>query len=120
VVVIWERRPDRRHGLPAFAVVAVIAVLLVIEVAIGSAIKWDQVALWAVTVGSGIRGVILRDVAVKFVIVDGQELGWGEFRRLVWLHLLVLPAVVAGAAGFVIWWVRRQGTGHPPDEASGA
>jgi hypothetical protein len=116
VVVIWERRPDRRHGLPAFAGVAVIGVLLVIEVVIGSAIKWDQVALWAVTVGSGIRGVVLRDVAVKFVIVDGRELGWGEFRRLVWLHLLVLPGLIAAGAGFVVWWVRRQGAGHPSGE----
>ncbi len=116
VVVIWERRPDRRHGLPAFAVVAVLAVLLVVEARIGRRIVWDQAALWAVTVGSAIRGVILRDMAVKFLIVDGQEVGWGEFRRLVWLHLLVLPVLVAAGAGFVVWWVRHQGTRTPPSK----
>jgi len=114
--VIWERRPDRCHGLPAFAVIGVLAVLLVVEVRIGRRIAWDQLALSAVTTGTGIRGVVLHDVAVKYVIVGGREVGWGEFRRHVWLHLLVLPTLIAGGAGFVVWWVRRQGAGHPSGE----
>lgn len=108
-VLVWERRPDRRHGLPAFGVVAAAGVLLVVEVWTGWRIAWDQVALSAVTPGLDVRGVFLRDLPLRFVIVDGREVGVTDFRRSVWLHLLVLPVLVAAASAFVVWWMRRTG-----------
>jgi hypothetical protein len=109
---VWERRPDRRHGLPAFGAVALIAGLLAIEVVIGWRIAWDQLALWAVVPvlnGLETRGVFLRDLPLRFVISDGHELGVGELRRLVWAHLAVLPVVIGGLAAAVVWWTRRFG-----------
>lgn len=107
---VWERRPDRRHGLPAFAVVAAVGLVLVVEYAIGSGLAWDQLALWAVTPATAtgaIRGVWLDGIGVKFVIVGTSELGTDELRRMVWLHLVVFPVLVGLGIGFVVGWTRH-------------
>lgn len=105
---VWARRPDRRHGLPAFALVALLAVVLAVETSIGWALAWDQVALWAVTPAfSGIEGVWLGGHPVRFLIVDAAEVGVDEYRRTVWTHVVVLPVVVVLGAGLVVWWVAR-------------
>lgn len=107
---VWERRPDRRHGLPAFAAIAVIGLVLVVQTVIGGRIAWDQVALWAVVGPDSlhhVRGVFLRDLPLKFVITDATELGVGSFRRHVWVHLVVLPVLVGLGVGSVVVWTRR-------------
>jgi len=118
---VWERRPDRRHGLPAFVVVAVIGALLVIEVVIGWRIAWDQLALWAFTEGDldRYRGVLLRGLPLKFVVSDARIIDPTDFRRMAWLHALVLPVLVAVGAGFVLWWTRRTGSGFGDRSGSG-
>ena len=105
---IWERLPARKHGLPAFGVVVVVGVLLGVEVALGWRVAWDQLALSAVPVDlDDARGILLRDLDVTFVLVGTREVSLDDFRRLVWLHVLVLPVLVAAGAGFVLWWTRR-------------
>jgi len=109
--LVWERRPDRRHGLPAFAVIGVVALLLAAAVWSGWRIAWDQLALWAVTppaaTGGGTRGVFLHGVPVKVVLVDGVEVGATAFRRTVWAHVVVLPVLVGVGIAFVVVWTRR-------------
>lgn len=118
---VWERRPDRRHGLPAFAAIGLLAVVLVVEIRLGSRLAWDQLALAAVTASTrGIAGVWLDHLPLKFLLVGGAEVGVADFRRRVWLHVAVLPAVVAVGTGLVAWWVRRfarPGARRPGTEA---
>lgn len=107
--LVWERRPDRRHGLPAFVVVAVLAVVLVLTVVGGRRLAWDQLVLGAVPDDlDAARGVLLGDVALRFVVSDAREIAADDFRRQVWLHVLVLPVVTVLGAGFVVWWTRRH------------
>jgi hypothetical protein len=106
---VWERRPDRRHGLPAFVGIGLLALVLVVETRLGSRLAWD-LAPGAVTASEhGIAGVWLDHLPVEFLLVGAAEVGVADFRRRVWLHVAVLPAVVALGAGLVVWWVRRFG-----------
>jgi quinol-cytochrome oxidoreductase complex cytochrome b subunit len=71
----------------------------------GQVLPWDQLGLRAVTVGSDIRGIddVLFGGDVRFVIVDGTELGVGTYRIWSVVHLVVVPLAAAG----LIWLVRR-------------
>lgn len=108
--LVWERRPDRRHGLPAFAVVAVVAIAFVIEARLGWDLAWNQVRMYAVIGGETlhrVRGVLLRDLPVEHVVVDTTWHGVGAFRRRVWAHAVVLPVLIGAGIGFVVVWTRR-------------
>ena len=100
VVPTWARR------LVAVAV-AVFVALFVFTVALGARLQWDQVALWAVTAGAHVRGVLFRDLAVKFVLVNGHEYSRGEFRGTLWLHAAFVPAAMAGVLAVAMVWSRR-------------
>lgn len=107
---VWERRPDRRHGLPAFGVVLVVALALVVETRTGWRLAWNQVVMSEVIGGDTLdraRGVFLRDLPVEAFGVDGVRSGADDFRRTVWLHLAVLPVLIGVGIGFVVVWTRR-------------
>ena len=88
-------------------VLAAIAVATVAAIVTGPMLQWDQLALWAVTVGNEhIDGVFLSD-SVKYILRGSQELGVSEFRRDVWLHVLVFPLVVAGGLG-ALWYAATR------------
>jgi len=108
--LVWERRPDRRHGIPAFVVTAVIAVVLVVEIRLGWSLAWDQVVMSEVIGGATLRrvqGVLLRDLPIEALRVDAVEHGVDGFRRRVWAHLLVLPVIAGLGIAFVVVWTRR-------------
>lgn len=107
---VWERRPDRRYGLPAFVVVAVMAVGFVVTAGLGQDLAWDQVALRAVVFGElgRFQGVVLDDLPLQFLIVGRDEVSVDDFRRTAWLHLLVLPALLALGTAAVFGWTRRH------------
>jgi quinol-cytochrome oxidoreductase complex cytochrome b subunit len=78
----------------------------------GFLLPWDQLALWAVTVGTSLRGyTVLFDPAVRFVLVGGAEL---EKSTVIWwlvVHALVLgPALVALV---VVAWRRHRRATRP-------
>ncbi len=62
----------------------------------GFLLPWDQLALWAVTVGSSIRGYgILFDSSVRFVLAGGVELETGTVIRWLLVHAVVLGPLLA-------------------------
>jgi quinol-cytochrome oxidoreductase complex cytochrome b subunit len=67
----------------------------------GRNLGWDQLALWAVTVGdASLRGIWhpAFDDKIRFVLTHGTELDKGEYRTTIALHLATLP-VAAALAG---------------------
>ena len=78
----------------------------------GNLIAWDQLALWAVTVGGSYSGVIdpLSD-EVRFIIVGDLELS----QTLA--HLVAVPAAAA-LVGWLVW--RRHAAGARDAPAPGA
>lgn len=85
-----------------------------LSAATASAVRWDQLALWAVTVGTDIRGyrAPFDSDLVRFAVVDGREVAPADQRLMVALHLgaplLGLVAVVIGLVAGAVWGRRRQ------------
>jgi len=98
------RRAPRRFGVAGAAVAAYVA-MLVTSVA-WSIVKWDQLALWAVTVGLNAQGLWYAAFSdqVRFVLIGCVEVSQAAYRDWVVVHLLapwVALAGVVATAGMV-------------------
>jgi quinol-cytochrome oxidoreductase complex cytochrome b subunit len=62
----------------------------------GFLLPWDQLGLWAVTVGTNLRGYgVLFESSVRFVLIGGVEIQPATLLRWLGVHTLVLgPALV--------------------------
>ena len=100
----WRRRSGLALGPLAF-VVAVIAALT------GPLLRWDQAALWAVTVGTNVRGFrqVLDSDHTRFVLIGGSEVSVGTLRTWFFIHVLVLPVALFGLLVAVV----RRGRHSP-------
>jgi quinol-cytochrome oxidoreductase complex cytochrome b subunit len=76
----------------------------------GYLLPWDQLAYWAVTVGTNIvssapvAGTILRQT-----LIGGREIGEATLVRFYLLHIIALPLAVAVLFGYHMWRVRKDG-----------
>ena len=76
----------------------------------GYLLPWDQLAFWAVTVGTGIvssapvAGAVLRET-----LIGGREIGEATLVRFYLLHVIALPIAVAVLFGYHMWRVRKDG-----------
>ena len=76
----------------------------------GYLLPWDQLAFWAITVGSNIAAympVIGEDV--RFLLLGGNEVGQMALLRFYVLHIAVLPIVAAILLGVHFWRIRKDG-----------
>lgn len=106
LVVIAVRRQDRWRTPHA----AGFASLVLAFSFSGFLLPWDQLGLWAVTVGTKMRGVFVAlSGQVRFLIIGGAEISKDTYRPWVLLHLVGLP--LAGLGG--LWLVRRRVGSRP-------
>ncbi|MFO7692065.1 MAG: cytochrome bc complex cytochrome b subunit [Vicinamibacterales bacterium] len=76
----------------------------------GYLLPWDQLAFWAVTVGTSIvssapvAGAVLRET-----LIGGREIGEATLVRFYLLHIVALPLAVAVLFGYHMWRVRKDG-----------
>lgn len=106
VVAAWIAR-SRGTGRSTFIAVLVLVVLALATVAAvitGRGIRWDNLALWAVTVGSEIRGVVGLHGVMFVAFAGGPTLSWDEFSTRVFLHLVVFPVGIVVCGG-VLWFL---------------
>jgi cytochrome b-561 len=76
----------------------------------GYLLPWDQLAFWAVTVGTNIaKEVPLVGDGVRFVLLGGTEIGQSALVRFYVLHVVVLPVAVLLLFAYHMWRVRRDG-----------
>jgi quinol-cytochrome oxidoreductase complex cytochrome b subunit len=76
----------------------------------GYLLPWDQLAIWAITVGTEIGGsapVLGSDV--NFVLLGGFEIGENALIRFYTLHVLVMPLLMAIFMAVHFWRIRRDG-----------
>ncbi len=76
----------------------------------GYLLPWDQLALWAVTVGTNMMGytpVFGREV--RFVLLGGKEIDSPTLLRWYVLHVLMLPFVIVIFMAIHFWRVRKDG-----------
>ncbi len=103
VLVIGRRVRSGVRGIVAATGVLVTALAAAIT---GYLLPWDQLALWAVTVGSDIRGVQAPFRAeVKYILIGSHEVSPGTYRFWAVAHV-VLGVLVA--ATLVLLWMRSR------------
>jgi menaquinol-cytochrome c reductase cytochrome b subunit len=97
-------------------------VLGMLEGFTGYLLPFDQTAYWATVVGINLNGTapFLGPWLSQF-LRSGQEIGPDTLTRFYSIHMLVLPAAIAGLIGLHLYLVVRLGLTSPPwsKEAAG-
>jgi quinol-cytochrome oxidoreductase complex cytochrome b subunit len=76
----------------------------------GYLLPWDQLALWAVTVGTNMMGYTpVFGPQVKYVWLGSKEIGSETLLRWYVLHVLLLPFVIVIFMAVHFWRVRKDG-----------
>jgi cytochrome b6 len=92
-------------------VVGVILLLLTLSLSYtGYLLPWDQLAFWAITVGTNIISAapVVGD-QVRFVVLGGRTVGGNTLLRFYVLHVLILPLLAFLFIGVHFWRVRKDG-----------
>ena len=76
----------------------------------GYLLTWDQLAFWAVTVGTNIaKEAPFIGEGLRFVLLGGTEIGQSTLVRFYVLHVVVLPTAVMALFAYHMWRDRRDG-----------
>lgn len=76
----------------------------------GYLLPWDQLAYWAITVGTNIaRSAPLAGEAVRFFLLGGNTIDQNTLIRFYVLHVFFLPMVVLFLFSYHMWRVRKDG-----------
>jgi quinol-cytochrome oxidoreductase complex cytochrome b subunit len=76
----------------------------------GYLLPWDQLALWAVTVGTNMMGYTpVFGTSVKYVLLGSKEISNETLLRWYVLHVLLLPFVIVIFMAVHFWRVRKDG-----------
>ncbi len=75
----------------------------------GYLLPWDQLAYWAVTVGSSMAGFVpLIGETVRTMLLGGGQVGSETLLRFYVLHVAVLPTAVVALLMFHLWRWRKD------------
>jgi quinol-cytochrome oxidoreductase complex cytochrome b subunit len=87
----------------------------------GYLLPWDQLAFWAITVGTSIAGYApLVGKTVKFMLLGDATVGQEALLRFYVLHVVVLPLVLTIFVAVHFWRIRKDGGLAKPEEAESA
>jgi quinol-cytochrome oxidoreductase complex cytochrome b subunit len=100
-------------------VIGVLLLLLTLALSFtGYLLPWDQLAFWAITVGTNIAAYapVVGD-QVKFLLLGGHVIGPMTLLRFYVLHCVFLPLALALLVCVHVWRVRKDGlSGGAPAE----
>ena len=83
----------------------------------GYLLPWDQLAYWAITVGTNIAGYApVVGQKMKFMMLGGNVVGQSALTRFYVLHVMVLPGVAIFLIAIHMWRMRKDGGLARPDE----
>jgi len=76
----------------------------------GYLLPWDQLAYWAVTVGTNIASSIpLVGPSIRELLIGGRTIEQPTLIRFYVLHVILLPAALGAAFAYHMWRVRKDG-----------
>ena len=76
----------------------------------GYLLPWDQLAFWAITVGTSIaKQAPLVGPTIQFLLLGGNEIGQQTLLRFYVLHVFFLPVFVWVLFAYHMWRVRKDG-----------
>jgi quinol-cytochrome oxidoreductase complex cytochrome b subunit len=92
----------------------VIGVLLLVTTFLlsfsGYLLPWDQLSLWAITVGTNIGGAApILGPKVNFMLVGDYQIGQPTLIRFYTLHVIFLPLAAAFLMAVHFWRIRKDG-----------
>src|SRR3990172_3115576 len=87
----------------------------------GYLLPWDQLAFWAITVGTRIASYPpWIGETLRVLMLGGQQVGQGALLRFYVLHVAILPAVLGLLVAIHFWRVRKDGGLSRPEGAAPA
>ena len=100
-------KPPREFNWIVGVVLLVLTLLLSFT---GYLLPWDELAFWAITVGTNMIGSdpVLGEVN-QFVMIGGFEVGQNALIRFYTLHVVGLPLLAAIFMAVHFWRIRRDG-----------
>ena len=76
----------------------------------GYLLPWDQIAYWAITIGSNMAGYApLFNTPSKILLLAGLEVSGNTLLRFYVLHIMVFPLVAAVFLAVHFWRIRKDG-----------
>src|SRR5574341_1083624 len=76
----------------------------------GYLLPWDQLAYWAITVGTNIAGYApVAGPGIREALLGGIEVGQDALIRFYTLHIAVLPVAITLLVSLHLWRVRKDG-----------
>ena len=100
-------KPPREFNWVVGVILLVLTLLLSFT---GYLLPWDQLALWAITVGTNIAGSApVLGGQTRFVLIGSFEVGPDALIRFYTLHVIGLPLLAAIFMSVHFWRIRRDG-----------
>jgi quinol-cytochrome oxidoreductase complex cytochrome b subunit len=92
-------------------VVGVVLLLLTLAASFtGYLLPWDQLAFWAITVGTSVASYAPgAGEIMKFILLGGPEVGQESLTRFYSLHVMIVPAAILLITSLHMWRVRKDG-----------
>ncbi|HXH61488.1 MAG TPA: cytochrome b N-terminal domain-containing protein [Fimbriimonadaceae bacterium] len=76
----------------------------------GYLLPWDQLAFWAVTVGTNMAGAVpFAGADIRFVLLGGATVDQPALLRFYVLHCVAVPLVMVALIVYHLWRVRKDG-----------
>jgi cytochrome b6 len=76
----------------------------------GYLLPWDQLAFWAITVGSNIMSTVpVMGKKVRFLMLGGNTVNANALLRFYVLHCVILPLAAILFIGIHFWRIRKDG-----------
>jgi quinol-cytochrome oxidoreductase complex cytochrome b subunit len=76
----------------------------------GYLLPWDQLAYWAITVGTNIASYApVAGPMMRELLLGGTEVGQNSLLRFYTLHVAILPLLIGLLVSLHIWRVRKDG-----------
>src|SRR5271165_6132943 len=103
-------RPPREFNW----VIGVILLLITLFLSYtGYLLPWDQLAFWAITVGSNIMSAVpVLGQKVRFLMLGGNTVNANALLRFYVLHCVILPLAAAFFIAIHFWRIRKDGGLH--------
>jgi quinol-cytochrome oxidoreductase complex cytochrome b subunit len=76
----------------------------------GYLLPWDQLAFWAVTVGTNIASSVpYIGPSIRELLIGGRAIEQATLIRFYVLHIIVLPGALGGLVAYHMWRIRKDG-----------
>lgn len=109
-------RPPREFNWVIGVVLLLMTLLLSYT---GYLLPWDQLAFWAVTVGSNIASAVpVMGAKMRFLMLGGTAVNANALLRFYVLHCVILPFAAVVLIAIHFWRIRKDGGIYPGESSA--